>query len=258
MGWDRSRQPRQQVLRRLSRILRHQSINNNQCRHRLDNGHGTGHYARVMPSLGLKHTLLKPKRSRCLRLTDRRRRLERDTEIYRCTVCNTALDTARVVSFGGQALGAGGGAVAVLDLLGGDDEGVVVCGSGHFAALKAGTDLETLGCGDAEHSVGEFGFKFVETRFPETDGDVANHAGHGAADAVLIITEVFDKFGHALGGFGVGTPGWNEGVDGLSADCVYEFEEFGIRGGAGIFDACGKEVLVSNRGDKCHNFDIVR
>lgn len=139
-----------------------------------------------MSTLRLQNTSGKIVLGGFLRLPDRRRRLERNAEVDRRPVRDTTLDTAGVVGASCQALlGAARGARAGLDLR--HDEGVVVDRAGDFAAAEAGADFEALGCGDAEHGVGELGLELVEAGLAQADGDVADDAGDCAADRVVAV-----------------------------------------------------------------------
>ena len=131
-------------------------------------------------------------------------------------------------------------------------------GPGDFAAAEAGADFEALGGWDGEHCVGDLGLEFVEAGLAQADGDVADHACHGAADAVVAVTVFLNGFGHAGGSFMVGAAGGCEGVHGLTIDCFKEFEEFRVGGCGGVFRGRGDEVFVANRRDERNNLDIVR
>lgn len=93
--------------------------------------------------------------------------------------------------------------------------------AGDLAPAEAGADLEAL-CGrDGHHRVREGGFQFVEAGFAEARGDVAQHAGDGAAYGVLLVA-VFGYEGfHALRGRGGGAADGEVGVDCAAVDCGY-------------------------------------
>lgn len=148
-----SRQRWEEVLCALTSVLSHQGIHNNQRGHGLDDRNSAGHDAGVVSALSFQDTLLEAVGSGCLSLADSRRRLERNAEVDRRPVGDTSLDTAGVVCLGGEALDA---------VCGGNGEGVVVDGAGHFAPAEAGTNLEALGCGDAQHRMRQLGFELVE------------------------------------------------------------------------------------------------
>lgn len=107
-----------QVLGALAGILSHECVHDNQRRHSLDNRDSTGGNTRIMTTLRLQDTLFTAVRSSGLRLADSSSGLERDAEVDGRAVGDTTLDTARVVSLGGEARAAGFRRV--------DDEGVVV------------------------------------------------------------------------------------------------------------------------------------
>lgn len=111
-----------------------------------------------------------------------------------------------------------------------------------MGAAEAGADLEGLCGGDAEHGVGEDGFQFVEAGLAESGGAVADHAGYGAADAVLTVAEVGDELFHALGGFVVRAAYGQERVDVLAGDSVDQTEELGV-GRAGWMGGSGREEV---------------
>ena len=64
----------------------------------------------------------------------------------------------------------------------------------------------------------EHGFKFVEDGLADADGAVADHACHGAADAVSGVTELLDYLGHPGGDFGGRTADRGVGVDFFSGN----------------------------------------
>jgi len=94
--------------------------------------------------------------------------------------------------------------------------------------------------------VRERGFEFVEGWLAEADGAVADHAGYGAADAVVGVTELFDCSGQALGGGFVGTADGREGVDFFARDVVEEGEEVGLCGVGLVLWCWWKLVFVSD------------
>lgn len=204
-----------------------------------------------MTTLSFKRALLTIVSSSRLCLADRSSGLERDAEVDRRAVGDTTLDTTRVVGLGSEAGRAGLFALK-------DDEGVVVDGAGDLAAAETGANLEALGCGDAEHRVAELSFQLVKAGLAETDGHVADHACYGSTDAVVVVAELFDDFGHARGGGGFRASDGGEGVDGLAVNCFNQVEEFWVRGGGGVFGCWGEEVLVADRGDEGDNFDVMR
>lgn len=110
------------------------------------------------------------------------------------------------------------------------------------AGCEAGSDLEALGGGNAEHSVGEHGLELVEGRLAETDGDVADDAGDGAADAVVAVLEFGDQLDHLVGDGLVGAADGEELVDGLAGDVVEELVELGVGDGGWVLGGRGKEV----------------
>lgn len=103
----------------------------------------------------------------------------------------------------------------------------------------------------------ERGFEFVECWFAEADGAVADHAGYGAADAVVGVTELFDLFGQALGGGFVGTADGREGVDFFAGEVVEEGEEVGLCGVGGVLWCWRELVLVANGADPGYYLDVV-
>lgn len=243
------RQRREKVLCTLASVLSHQRVHDHQGGHSLDDGNSAGHNARVVAALGFQNTLLEAVGSGRLGLANGSRRLEGDAEVDRCPVGNTTLDTAGVICLGSEALAA---------VCGGDGEGVVVDGAWHLAAAEAGANLKTLGCGDAEHGVRQLGFEFVEAGLAQTDGHVANHAGDGSADAVVVVAEFLDDFGHARGGLGVGAPDWCILVHCLAVDGLQELEVFWVCGGGRVLGSWRVEVLVADGGDEGYDLNIVR
>lgn len=202
-----------------------------------------------MATLGFQDTLLKAVGGGRLGLANGSRWLESDAEVDRCTVGDTTLDTAGVVRLGREALAA---------VCGRHGEGVVVNGARHLAAAEAGADLEALGCGDAEHGVRQLGFELVEAGLTQADGHVADHAGDCSADAVVVVAEFLDDFGHARGGLGVGTPDWCVLVHCLAVDRLQEFQILWVCGGCGVLGGWGEEVLVTDGGDEGYDLDVVR
>ncbi len=55
-----------------------------------------------------------------------------------------------------------------------------------------------LVAGIDEHGVREHGLELVEARLAQATGGVANHTRHGAADAVVAVSELGDQVLHAL------------------------------------------------------------
>ena len=80
----------------------------------------------------------------------------------------------------------------------------------------------------------EHGLELIEARFPQSNGAVADHAGDGAADAVVAVAVLFDHLGHAGGGVGRGAAHRHEGVDLLARDGGDEGEEGWVAGGGGV------------------------
>lgn len=198
-----------------------------------------------MTTLSLKNAFLQAVRGGVLGLPDCRGRLEGDAEVDRGTVGNTTLDTARVVGLGGETP------------VGRDNEGVIVDRAGHLAAAEAGANLEALGGGDAQHSVGQLRLQLVEARLAQADGHVADDAGHGSANAVLCVAELLDHLGHACGGLGLGAANGSEAVHRWAVDGLQELQVLGVGRGGGVFGGWGEEVLVADRGDKGDNLDVV-
>ena len=95
--------PRQRIHRRSSRLLRQQTVHNDQRGHRLYNRYRPRHNTGIVSALGLKHTFLEIKRRRRLRLSNCRSGLERDAEEYLGPVRDAALYAAGVVRLGSQA-----------------------------------------------------------------------------------------------------------------------------------------------------------
>ena len=110
---------------------------------------------------------------RLLRLRDRRGALEPNAEINVLAITDPALHAPAPVRARAHA------PVGALH------ERVVVLRAGHLRAAEAGADLEGLGRGDGEHRVRELGLELVEDGLAEAGGDVADHAGDGAADGVV-------------------------------------------------------------------------
>lgn len=107
LGRDRARKLREQVLRALAGVLGHEGINDNERRHRFDDGDGTGSNAGVVATLGLEGALLQTVGSSSLSLADGGSGLESNAEVDIGSVGDTTLDTTGVVGLGGQLGGAG-------------------------------------------------------------------------------------------------------------------------------------------------------
>ncbi len=101
----------------------------------------------------------------------------------------------------------------------------------------------------------ELGGQLVEAGLAEADGAVADHAGDGAADAVVAVAELGDLDGHALRGFGVGAADGEEVVDAGAGDGGDEGEEGGVGGGAGVLWGGVEEVLVADGGNPRDDLD---
>lgn len=74
----------------------------------------------------------------------------------------------------------------------------------------------------------DLGLKFVEAGLAEADGDVADHTGYCATDAIAVVTEVFDDLGHARGSIFIRTAGGDKGVNGLAVDLLDKVEELWV------------------------------
>ncbi|KAJ0158688.1 hypothetical protein CTA2_11079 [Colletotrichum tanaceti] len=242
---------RQQALGHLSRVLRHERVQQHDGGHGLDDGDGAGHDARVVTALGGQDALLGTVvGGRRLVPADGGGRLEGNAEVDGRAVGDAALDAARVVGLGGQfgprdahALGVGGEVG-----LGRLDEGVVVLRAGDLAAAEARADLEALGGGDAEHGVGELGLELVEAGFAEGRGGVADDAGDGAADAVLALLELADEVNHLVVGLFVRAADGEVLVDGVAVDGVEQREEAGVRRRGRVLRRRREEVAVADAG----------
>ena len=210
-----------------------------------------------MAALGLQDALLEAVGGGGLGLADGGGGLEGDAEVDGGAVGDTALNAAGVVGLGGQALRADGVvAGASLDL--GDGEGVVVDGAGDLAAAEARADLEALGGGNAEHGVRQLGLELVEAGLAQADGDVADHAGDGAADAVLVVPEGLNHFCHARCGLLVRAASGDEGVNSFTVDGLDELQELRVGRWRRVLGSRGEEVFVAHGGDKGDNFDTMR
>ena len=104
----------------------------------------------------------------------------------------------------------------------------------------------------------ELGFQLVETGLAQANGHVADHAGHGSADAVVVVAELLDHLGHAFGAFLVGAADGRELVDGLAVDAFEELQVLWVGGGGGVLGGRGVKVLVADGGDEGHDLDAVR
>lgn len=104
----------------------------------------------------------------------------------------------------------------------------------------------------------ELGFQLVEAGLTQANGHVADHAGHGSTDAVVVVAELLDHLGHAGSAFLVGAADGREAVDGLAGDGLEELEVLGVGGGGGVLGSRGVKVLVANGGDEGHDLDAVR
>lgn len=85
---------------RLPGLLCKEGIHHDQRCHRLDDWYGSGHDARVVPTLGFQQSFLEIIGCGGLRLADGCRRLESDPEEDIRPVGDAALDAAGVVGFG--------------------------------------------------------------------------------------------------------------------------------------------------------------
>lgn len=104
----------------------------------------------------------------------------------------------------------------------------------------------------------ELGFKLIEARLAQSDWHVADYACYSSTDAVVVVAELLDDFGHALGCVGFWASDGSEGVDSFAVDCFDQLEELGVRGGRGVFGGWGEEVLVADGGDEGDDFDVMR
>lgn len=171
-----------------------------------------------MPALSLEDAVGEVVRGGGLGLADCGRRFEGDAEVDGGAIGDAALDTAGVVGGCCEAFGGcfGAGGRGGLDLR--SDKGVVMDGAGNFAAAEARADFEALSSRDAEHGVRELSLELIEARLAQADGDIADDASHGAADAVVGVTMLFDEVGDARGGLLAGATGGGERVDSLAVD----------------------------------------
>lgn len=54
--------------------------------------------------------------------------------------------------------------------------------SGDFGTSEPRSDLESLGCGYREHSMGQFSFELVEDGLSQARRDVADNTGYCTSD----------------------------------------------------------------------------
>lgn len=57
--------------------------------------------------------------------------------------------------------------------------------SGHFGASEPRSDLETLGGGDREHGMSQFGFELVKDGLSQARWDVADDTSNRASNGIL-------------------------------------------------------------------------
>lgn len=236
-------------------MLGHNSVDDGQGSHALDDGNGSWYNTGVVAALGGQDTLC------CtvvacgrLILANGGGRLEGGAEEDGHAVGDAALDTGRVVRLGVE-LGAGyagslGGSVEG----GGGDEGVVVGAALHLSAEEARADLETLDGRDGHDGVGESGLELVEAGLANTRRNVADDAGDGAAGAVVLVFQLRNEVLHAAVGVVVWAADGEILVDLGAGDGVSEAEESGI-GAHGI--GVAKELDGTDRGDESDNIDVV-
>ena len=192
---------------------------------------------------------------------------ERDAEVDRSAVCDAALYAARVVCLGFEEAGQWLFLRCAVQLLrdldaalrGRDrwrgDKRVVVDGAWDARAREAGPDLEALGRGDGEHGLREAGFQFIKTRLPQPDGRVSNHARDCAAYTIFFVSELRDRGGHPVAGFGVGAPHGEERVDFFAGDGREEGEVGGVRAWGWVGGCGGEELFCADGGDEGDDFD---
>lgn len=104
----------------------------------------------------------------------------------------------------------------------------------------------------------ELSFKLIEAGLAKANWHVPDHTCYGSTDAVVVIAELLDDFGHALSGGGFRASDGCEGVDGLAVNRLDQLKELRVRGGGGVFGGRGEEVLVANGGDEGDDFDVMR
>lgn len=104
----------------------------------------------------------------------------------------------------------------------------------------------------------ELGLKLIEAGLAQSDWHVADHACYGSTDAVVVVAELLDDFGHALSRGGFRASDGREGVDGLAVDRLDQLKELRVRGGGGVFGGWGEEVLIADGGDEGDDFDVMR
>lgn len=242
-------------------MLGHQSISNSQSRHGLDDGYRPRHHAGIVSSLGSKDALLRTVVRGCrLILADCRGRLEADAEVHWHAVGDAALNATRVIRAGGQ-YGAGDAAGLVVDIdLGGGDEGVVVLAAIQAGGSEAAANLEAICRRNRHHGLGECGLKLIEAGFAKADGNVADNAGDGSANAVELVAGLADVIFHLTGDVGVWAAHWEEFVDTVArhrADEVGKFRAIADELTVNV----GKEMNPADTRNKCddlHSVSLVK
>mmetsp|Transcript_29832 Transcript_29832/g.62541 ORF Transcript_29832/g.62541 Transcript_29832/m.62541 type:complete len:448 (-) Transcript_29832:12-1355(-) len=177
---------RQRRRRRPPRLLVHAHVGDDEGAHGLDDGHGAGDHAGVVPALSLQHGIGPHEVRRRLRLSNGGGGLEGDAQHDGHAVADAALHAAAVV---------GGGEHAAVGL---DAEHVVVGGAAHAGAGEARPDLEALGRRDRQHRVPQHRLELVEARLAEPDGHVAQHHAHHAPHRVLLLARLLDAVDHLV------------------------------------------------------------
>lgn len=150
-------------------------VHDDERRHRLNDGHRTGHDTGIVPPTGSELAGSPVVLRSLLLLRDRRGRLEADAEVDVLPVRDPALHAPAPVR------GRAEGAVRAAH------ERVVVLRAGHLRPAEAGADLERLRRGDGEHRVPELRLELVEDGLAEPCGDAADDAGDGPADRVVCL-----------------------------------------------------------------------
>ena len=105
-----------------------------------------------------------------LGLRDCRRRLESDPEDNLLAVADPSLNAPRAIGYS---------AGAALT----HDKGIIVLPTSQFGPLEARANFKSLGCGQAEHGLGQVSLQLIKNRPAQTSGAPTDDAREQAADS---------------------------------------------------------------------------
>ena len=98
---------------------------------------------------------------------------------------------------------------------------------------------------DAEHRVGEFSLQLIEAWLSKTNRNVPDHAGHSTANAVVLVAETLDDFGHAVCRLGVGTSDRSKRVHSGAINGLKELQELWVGCCSGMLRCRRDEIFVA-------------